>query len=103
MNYGVFRLVFSKAIPTTINDECLPNPEDHIKHRGFFSFSSVGLVVLVLAYVLGSWFGIPLVVIAVFGAGLGPNLTVIGSLATPLMVILSSVALWFSLVLLNCR
>lgn len=68
VNYGVFRLVFRKLIPQTIAEEHLPNPNDHVKHPRFFKFSSIGLVVLVFAYVLGSWVGIPLVAIAVLGA-----------------------------------
>lgn len=68
VNYVVFRLVFAKKIPKKYDIEDLPNPDSFIRNRPFFIAASVGLIIIILGYVVGSWMGVSLAYIAVFGA-----------------------------------
>lgn len=68
VNLIVFYLVFKKDIPKKFSDENLLCPNSYIKHNAFFKFSSISLVVIILAYILGSWIDIPLVYISIVGA-----------------------------------
>jgi arsenical pump membrane protein len=68
INYLVFRCLFSKSIPTSFPVSDLPEPEEFVNHQGFFRFSSWGLIVITFGYVIGSALGVPLYLIALFGA-----------------------------------
>jgi len=68
VNYLVFRIVFSKDIPQTIDSNILPDPKSCIKHPAFFRFAAWGLIVIIIGYIVGSSAGIPLAYIAIAGA-----------------------------------
>lgn len=68
INYLVFYLIFKKEIP--INYVEAISEDNPIKHKGFFWVSTIGLFLIVIGYVIGSWLNVPLVYIALIGASL---------------------------------
>ena len=68
VNVIIFYIIFKKDIPEKFRDDNLEPPKSYIKHENFFKFSSLTLMAIILAYVVGSWVGIPLTYIAVLGA-----------------------------------
>jgi arsenical pump membrane protein len=70
INYGLFRLLFSKSIPDDFDQSLLPPPATAISDRPFFFGALTVLASVVVAYFIASLNHIPPVVVASIGSAL---------------------------------
>jgi arsenical pump membrane protein len=68
INVGIFFLLYRRELRSTFDLKRLANPDEAIKHRGYFRYTCFLLGGIAIAYVVASAFQFPLSIIALGGA-----------------------------------
>ena len=68
INVGIFFLLYRRQLQGTFDIKRLPSLEESVKHKGYFRYVCVVLVLVAVAYIIASATQTPLSIVAISGA-----------------------------------